>query len=628
MEAQFSPFTTAHLAARQGFPPPAKPKRALKCSTEQIFKKAHTKPDQKRELEEGELAPQPKRNAPETSFYLLFTKQIIDQLSSTQNKSLTPNLTIRRISITLGCVEREKRKVINDPKMLLDAFFQREAMSLPGMQRLRLLITEIERYNQAPQDVPPTYLIEMHSEIRHLLYYYQCVAFNRMPTTEDIVWRGAKIQIHTGSNYLQAAHHTLIPSIEDDCLLGLKDEFKKQLTQAVSGTIPLQAKTVIQLLSLGVNPNILQGEYSAALKGKSIKEAVETIFYDLKKSQSLIDEDCLFFYINNHTLIAPAPLNILDQILENELRPCAKYYLNEIAAGKMTPHEAAKALSPHYEEIEKDLRALEINMRQLGWVVSTFLATEIGSHTTLEDKIQVIQRYLLPMKQIVEKSIAINATPNHTSIFNTIYENRDRQQPIVSNGDLKDIMGVIDDCEQFLKASKSLPRIEKEINEYQQEINEIRRVSEKRITGIRDIKEKQGALSRYLEAHQSARVKYEEYEKRIKAFQDEENLAQETLKALEDLKNQSQAELRQAKQLVENDYAHQLICNIFKMGEPLRKYQFFHDTSRVLAVLSYVDAQKIGTEKAQKLIQTLPPTYEALQSYLIARNVSITFKKD
>ena len=541
---------------------------------------------------------------------------------------ISKKFTVQRYPISLKCIERERRIVILDPRELLHAFFKSEALLLPGMARLQSLMEEVERHNQAPQTPLPSGLDEIHSEIRHLLFYYQCVAFTKTTTKErDTEWKGAKVQLHTGTGYLQAAHHALLPHVQDGCISSLKLEFEKQLRQAVNGVFPLQNTLVIQLLSLGVDPKNLLQEYCAAFKGtKSIPEALRTIFSDLRKAGNLIDEDCLFYYINNHTVIAPAPLNLLDALLEVDLRPEARNLLNQVAVGRMTPHEAAKSLTPRYAEIATDLRDLEQSMKPLGWAVRAYMDTCMGSYTTLGEKTQVLQRYLQKLKEIEVHFEAINKNTKLTRTFNIIYQNHNWDQPIVSKESLEKVQKLIHECERFLKDVKSLSTLKKEIEEYQFEIDQIRKVSEDRTTGIEENKKRLQQVIPYLQKDPKAREFYDKYQARIHTFQTQENLAQETINELEKLKIKAQNDLNNAE--VSAQRFEHLAKDILESGNPLQYYLSFSDTTVVSQVLSFVEPQKRGTERAQMVIEGLPKDYEALQAYLISRNVSVQYKKD
>ena len=570
-------------------------------------------------------------------FFRTLPEALNRHLNATGNRSIAQagklsEFVLKRHFCHIKTVQKEKRLLIANPRVPLENFFQTEHLNLPGFARIKELVEEISTYNEQSVVNPQTHsrMIEAHSELRHLLFYYQCVAFYKMDP-DRLFWEGAKIQLYQG-HYKEAAHHTLLPHLNDTSITSIKREFEREFEKAVEGQIPLNPALIIQMLCLGVDPAILEREYRLALsQDGDLHESVELIFKNCAK-KNLLDLQGLFYYINSHTLIASPNLNRLDDILEDGLRDTAMAYLRSVAAGKITPEAAAKLLAQKmedtYRQVEKELPPLAQTLYEISKAIKGYMDTPFGPSTNLSEKIAVVRNFAAQFANLDEK-MGLPISPAGKRMYNTVYKIPDRSAPVIDPRAHSAVKELILTCEQFLQKVTEREELCKKIQEYPHSQLIQQHISDKRKQGIYDIKIRQKALQKYIVKGDSGAIaKYAEYQQRIQNIENEQYHAQASLQdlSIQHHKNVTTYQtLEKELNSEDNSAFNQLVQKIIQVTPFLEPYQPFNDVSALQEVLSFLNAQKMGTRKFNAQANKFPSAddshMEALQSLLIAKNI-------
>jgi hypothetical protein len=227
---------------------------------------------------------------------------------------------------------------------------------------LQQLIEEMDGYNNRQEGIPASELssaVKMHAETRLLLFFHLSVAFFK--SESEIEPRGAKFQLHQGSEAqgTEACHHSLFPEIRDDYLKKLKQEVleavRKERTEGKEKeNIP--STLILKLLALGIPGQALQDTLKQIIDKKvGAEEAVNKLwneFFPTSRPRSLFNEQSKFYYLNNHTIIAPATLNRVDDIIERNVRKFAIDQLENVSSGRSwTPIAATVRVGKEIEKV-------------------------------------------------------------------------------------------------------------------------------------------------------------------------------------------------------------------------------------------------------------------------------------
>ncbi|WP_213155650.1 hypothetical protein [Neochlamydia sp. AcF65] len=242
---------------------------------------------------------------------------------------------------------RTREVVINGREFI--PFFAGSLAEKKGLsQELGVLIQSIDNWNNSDRldkaKLPK--LIEMHAKARLLLFFHLCVAYHNSRCFPE--WMPAKFQLYQGSSPDEACHHSIFAEIEDNYLEGLKNTFIEAIRNLIEEKKEIPSVLMDRLQDLGVSKEnveeivkIIQEERSELYL--QINELWKSAFphpYNL----SLFNKQKAFYYLNNHTLIAPSELNKVDDFIEANGRPEAIKFLREVANGKMAPREATQEL--------------------------------------------------------------------------------------------------------------------------------------------------------------------------------------------------------------------------------------------------------------------------------------------
>lgn len=484
-------------------------------------------------------------------------------------------------------------------------------------------------------------MIKNHAELRLLLFYFQCIAYQNISQPDCKIpdymrWEGAKFQLFEGF-HAEAAHHTLLAHINENFILKLKETFTRQFEDAVKGRYGLNPKLVILLLSIGVDAAVLEKQYDAVLTNKkSLHEAVEVIFQDCQKS-NLIDEQTLFYFINNHTLVAPGQVNRLDDLIEDELRSTAQNLLLAVSKGQLTPLKASEVLNQSlgeaFKKIETDLKKLAPMLSGLGKSVSAYMETDLLKNVTMDEKTSIVKNFLQHMSAIEQNMQALTSSSSGIDrrVYNKIYKINDPLAPIVSSSSMRAVQKFKNECQDFLNEKNRIKDLLKQSEENVKEIEKIRHYSLKRNQGIEDIKTRQADLQRFIkQGDPKAIEKYKEYTQRIKKIVTEENEAQAKLQNLMDFNHSVSDQINAITYALvfdKNSQFEKIMRTMEEITPLLEPYNEFANVSDIESILLFMNYQKVGSDNFEHTVKSLPagdhPGYEALQSLLLSHHFKL-----
>ncbi|KIC75149.1 hypothetical protein DB42_AN00040 [Neochlamydia sp. EPS4] len=375
---------------------------------------------------------------------------------------------------------------------------------------LQQLIKEMDGYNNGQEGIPASELssaVKMHAETRLLLFFHLSVAFFK--SESKIEPRGAKFQLHQGSEAqgTEACHHSLFPETKDNYLEKLKYEVLKAVRKErkegkEKEDIP--PTLILKLLALGMPGEALQDTLKQIIdKRVGAEEAVNELwnnFFPASRSRSLFNEQSKFYYLNNHTIIAPATLNRVDDIIERNVRKFAGEQLENVSSGRsLTPIAATVQVG---KEIEKVL-------------VHSLLQTDekLNMLKDLEQSVRALDKHLFKNKQHLTTQISASFDEkfeNLESINNLTLRIPELLNSISSLNDSHSLPLVIPNLEDTKGLLASLPQgfqaLRNEYNAYAQH-------KEKMYAPINiKIEEFKQALQRNREAIKKAINKQKEHE--------------------------------------------------------------------------------------------------------------------
>nr|WP_166156824.1 hypothetical protein [Neochlamydia sp. AcF84]NGY95424.1 hypothetical protein [Neochlamydia sp. AcF84] len=276
---------------------------------------------------------------------------------------------------------------------------------------LQQLIKEMDRYNNGQEGTPASELssaVKMHAEARLLLFFHLSVTF--FQSRSHIETHGAKFQLHQGSERhgTEACHHSLFPEIKDNYLEKLKREVLVAARQEREEKENISSPLILKLLALGIPGEDLQETLKQIIDKKvGAEEAVNKLwskFFPEPLSRSLFNEQSKFYYLNNHTIIAPATLNRVDDIIERNVRNFAREQLRLVSSGtSLTPiaatvhvgreieRELVQSLMQTDEKLNtlKDLEQSMQAFNKLLWDNNLYLTTKAGA--SLDEKFKNLE---------------------------------------------------------------------------------------------------------------------------------------------------------------------------------------------------------------------------------------------
>ncbi|KIC72618.1 hypothetical protein DB41_KH00020 [Neochlamydia sp. TUME1] len=259
-------------------------------------------------------------------------------------------------------------------------------------QKLGVLIQSIDNWNNSDRldkaKLPK--LIEMHAKARLLLFFHLCVAYGNSHCRLE--WKPAKFQLYQGSSPDEACHHSIFAEIEDNYLERLKNTFIEAIRDLIKEKKEIPSALMDKLQALGIPKEKVEEILEIIQeKGGSLRIPVNEIWnsaFPQTYYLSLFNKQRAFYYLNNHTLIAPSELNKVDDFIEVNGRPVAIKLLREVANGKMAPREATQELGRYLTRLleehalaeNEERETLELLRRNLfQWREFTSKLSKLGS---------------------------------------------------------------------------------------------------------------------------------------------------------------------------------------------------------------------------------------------------------
>ncbi|KIC74145.1 hypothetical protein DB41_IT00080 [Neochlamydia sp. TUME1] len=297
---------------------------------------------------------------------------------------------------------------------------------------LQQLIEEMDGYNNGQEGIPASELsspVKMHAETRLLLFFHLSVAFFK--SESKIEPRGAKFQLHQGSEAqgTEACHHSLFPEIRDDYLEKLKYEVleavrKERKEGKEKENIP--PTLILKLLALGMPGKALQKTLKQIIDKKvGAEEGINRLWDNFfPASRSLFNEQSKFYYLNNHTIIAPATLNRVDDIIERNVRKYAINQLENVSGGRSsTPIAATVRVGKEIEkvlgqsllqtdeklnklkELEKSVRALDKHLFKNNQHLTTQISASFDEKF---ENLENINNLILRIPELLDSISSLN----------------------------------------------------------------------------------------------------------------------------------------------------------------------------------------------------------------------------
>ncbi|MBS4170624.1 hypothetical protein [Neochlamydia sp. AcF95] len=250
--------------------------------------------------------------------------------------------------------------------------------------------------------------------LKHACHFFFHLSVAFFKSENKIEPLGAKFQLHQGSEVqgTEACHHSSFPEIRDDYLKKLKYEVLEAARQErkegrKKENIP--SALILKLLILGIPGEALQEILKQIIDKKvGAEEAVNKLwnnFFPASRSRSLFNEQSKFYYLNNHTIIAPATLNRMDDIIERNVREFARKQLENVSLGRsLTPiattvhvgKEVEKVLGHSLVQTDEKLNMLKELEKSVGelnkllWDNNRYLKTE--SAASLDKKFENLEK--------------------------------------------------------------------------------------------------------------------------------------------------------------------------------------------------------------------------------------------
>ncbi|MBS4169125.1 hypothetical protein [Parachlamydia sp. AcF125] len=342
--------------------------------------------------------------------------------------------------------------------------------SLSGLQGL-LRDLEISKGGESER-------VHLHAQIRLQLFYHMCQGYYQSGTTTIEPVR-ADMQMGKGKldEGTAACHHSMLANVRDNFLDSLYNSCLGELkAMSTDKSKNFDAQLMLKLKAIGLNidPEAMIAESE---KGKTLQEQLHSLFVGIRSNsvwEAMGENDCLFAYLNNRTMIAPALINEVDNLIETQ-RAKACQYLTEVAAGKITPSEATLKLADEIISLlstaERMLKRANENLDQLAELGQQMSQRNLSK----EEKIQHLETFrtltqdFREWQKLIEfyvrkKRLHHASALNDTALFR-LFQGITREEKLTRLGE-RDLDLLINDCQNFMREFLASKEKYQQLNEF------------------------------------------------------------------------------------------------------------------------------------------------------------------